>query len=364
MPELPKRKPRELLEKLDLIKLSQFIDKSDMIIKLNIHNYVYIDNLDVLREHFDIVKRMVAPGRIDTFYTDDVKCIEYVEEHLGEVTNVTLSLIDDFENKDRSYLDLRKFEKIKVEIPFSYVLWTPHILDNQKISLYSRKDRLYSYCSNSYENVSLDNLKRIRDIISGLSEKYKGLSDLEKTILISNYLQNRVQYVDEDNVSVGSKGMYITDSRGLPITYQLVGSPETVLLQDFGLCCGIGNATTLLLNNPEMNVNMRSVHNWGHIWNVVCLDGKYYFVDNTWNITRNKDQYPASLKAKSFSSDYLFFGTDTAKRIGHHIPDSYCPVVEKEDMSRSVVNDTKEKLLRLDRFSDYNKPVFKSRLKK
>ena len=37
----------------------------------------------------------------------------------------------------------------------------------------------------------------------------------------------------------------------------------------------------------------------------VAIDGKQYVVDNTWEITRNPNKMEDSLKAKSFSYEYL-----------------------------------------------------------
>lgn len=43
----------------------------------------------------------------------------------------------------------------------------------------------------------------------------------------------------------------------------------------------IANLTTLLLNNPIMNVNTRSVYGYSHAWNVIKIGSSQYYIDNT-----------------------------------------------------------------------------------
>ena len=65
------------------------------------------------------------------------------------------------------------------------------------------------------------------------------------------------------------------------------------------------------------------------------IDGKNYYVDNTWCITRNPNKYEDILKATEFTDKYLLFGSDTANKIGNHDDlVSYVPSVEKEDYDK------------------------------
>ena len=164
----------------------------------------------------------------------------------------------------------------------------------------------------------------------------------------------------EGNISEASDGIYITDSNGLEIKNQ-VSFPQTVIFDKYGKCNGIAHATTLLMNNPQINVNMRSVYGGGHTWNVVEIDGKYYYVDNTWAITRNKDRYEESLKAKSFSDEYILFGQKTAAEIGHHVPDTLHKEIETEDFQHEIITETQKRLVKVASFTDYDPPVFSSR---
>ena len=192
---------------------------------------------------------------------------------------------------------------------------------------------------------------------------YSNYGDIEKIILISNFLQNNVQFVDKNNISSCLGRTYITDSGDINVGLN-VYDPLNVIFNHFGVCEGIANASSILLNNPFMNVNVGGVCGDNHAWNWVLIDGKYYYFDNTWFITRNPNQFPESLKASSFDSSYLLFGTSTAKAIGHHNPDSITPEIEMDDYSQEFIKEKQKTLARIYSFNDYDGPRFKSKLKK
>ena len=361
-PALPPRRKRTYISNCifsDLIKMSEQ--------ELNLINipYIYISDLEFLKANFDSLKRLLKTGKFNKIGSTSFECLKYIEENLDDCPPLILTLIDDYEIKDRSYINPLEFTKTTLEIPLSYLLWMKELHPSQKVSLYMLKtyDKPQPAGSNDYEYFSLESLKRIREIISILAEKCQGLSDIEKTILVSNYIQNHVQFVEENNKSQADQ-IYITDSKGQDVTIPAVGSPENVLLHNYGVCNGIANASMLLLNNPEMRVNVRSVKGQGHVWNVILLDGKYYIFDNTWSITRNKDRYPESLKARSFSSDYLFLGSETASIIGHHTANVFGPIIAQEDLSREVVEESQKRLVKIASFSNYDEPVFASHIQR
>ncbi len=109
---------------------------------------------------------------------------------------------------------------------------------------------------------------------------------------------------------------------------------------------------------------MRPIRNGSHAWNSIEINGKHYSIDNTWNITRNPNRFCESLKAKSFSSQYLFFGQETANLIGHHMPDILHQEIEADDIDSKQVIEATKKLTKFITFDNYAKPVFESRLQK
>lgn len=358
------RKTDKKLERTRFASFSELIGKSSNEIALNIYSGLYIDNVELFMENLDLFDSILLMNKYDTFYSKDYYCLKFIEDYLKDYTNITLALVDDFKNLDRSYIQMDYFKKTKFVIPFSYVLWNIDFKNNPNIACFCNKDNMLPYNTNGYNELSIENLKYINEIIFGLYSKYRTFSDEEKIILISNYLQNKVQFVAENNISKAIDGIYITDSKGINVTNAVVSNPENVLLNNFGVCSGIANATTMLLNNPEFNVNVRSVHGTGHVWNVAALNSCNYYIDNTWNITRNPSRYYESLKAKKFDSTYLLFGSESANNIGNHIPESYVPEIVKHDYNRKFVEEKAIRLRRVAKFYGYEQPVFESRLKR
>ena len=358
---LPRRnRPKQVLPQI--YKFSELLNQSEEVIKSNDAPALHIDDFDLLRENFTFFQQLVKSGKYKKIYSENYECLKYIDRTLEEPSNVVLSLIDDMENKDRSYINAREFTKTTLEIPITYLLWNPILEEQQAISLHSLKGTLQPMCTNNIESMSLEDLKRIKEITLKISNEYQGLSNLEKAILISNYIQKTVQYVAEKNISETSSGTYITDSNGLEVTTLMTSIPQTVLFDKFGKCCGIAHATTLLMCNPEMDVNVRSIYGSGHVWNIMEVDGQYYYIDNTWAITRNPDRYEESLKARSFTSEYILFGQSKADEIGHHVPETIHPEIEQEDFPRELIDETQKRLVKVASFSNYDPPVFSSRL--
>lgn len=149
--------------------------------------------------------------------------------------------------------------------------------------------------------ISLKYLKKIEE----LSKKYPK-SDTDKVLLVSDYIQSQTQYIDGYE-SVSSQETFITPDFPKSDEYgKKSGLVETIINNNNGVCMGIANASTLLLNNPQMDVEVESVYGSSHVWNKVLIDGKYYYFDNTWSITRNENLSAEGLIALSFTRKYLY----------------------------------------------------------
>lgn len=358
-PPLPshRRKPLPYLPNFsDIIK--NYTHLNDYVI-----GNVYIDDFELLKNNTDIFQELIISGKISTIFSKDFDCLKYIEAQMKDYSSIELKLIDDFKNEDRSYIDATAFEKTTLVLPLTYVFWNPHLNQNQRISGYTSATTQNPFEIQNFSVFSSEELKKIKELINNLSEKFSRYDDLQKTLLISNYLQRHVQYVDYGNMSEGLQGIYITDSGSIEVGNN-VHSPLTVLEQHFGICEGIANATTMLLNNPSFDVNVRSVIGSKHAWNVVQIDGKFYLLDNTWAITRNKSQYEEALKAKTFDSNYFLFGADKANIIGHHVANTVLPEIESSDYSRDKILLQQQLLSKYYSFDNYDPPVFKSRILK
>lgn len=355
---LPPRHNNKKIIKMS--KFSQFLNATEEMINNNSCYSIYIENIQLLKDNFDVLLKIVNCGKYDYICSHDFECLKFIEENLKDKETISLVLVDDLENRDRSYIDTKEFEKTTFVLPCVYLMWNPQIGNNVMISSYFMKNTFYPTIINGFSNISVETLKRIKDFILNL-EKYSNLTNVDKLIVVSNLIQSKTQYIDNGNISYANNCQYITDSKG-HIVEMNVHSASNVILEHFGVCDGITNATTMLLNNPILNVNVRSVLGLGHAWNVVELDGKFYYVDNTWNITRNESKYFESLKAKSFSSDYLLFGLEKAEKIGHHDSITVTPNVEIKNYSPESIDERVKQLRKTICFSNYDKPLFESRI--
>ena len=196
-----------------LYQFQDFIGKSDEEIKERMSRTISIENLTILKKNFDYLKRILSFQKCDKLYSTNYECLTFIENELRDYEAITLSLVDDYQNKDRSSLDFSFFQKTTGELPFSYLLWNPTLQEIQHISLYTMANTFYPG-NITYQQISKESLKQINDIVHHLTIKYEGDNALYKTMIVSDYLQDFVQYVDADNISEAILGTYITDSFG------------------------------------------------------------------------------------------------------------------------------------------------------
>lgn len=290
----------------------------------------------------------------------DFESVKYVDKILKNKISNKAFLLDDSLRKDRGYVDLTNLNNIDLTIPLDYLMWG--VKFNDSVNTYcfyvnNPKSNYYNPTSlNGNKKLSYDDYVKILKIVEELA-KTNPMSDFDKVALISDYIQSRTQYIDGYE-SATSRGVYITPDFPKGIGYlNKSGLVETVLNDNNGVCMGISNASTLLLNNPQMNMEVESVYGPGHVWNKVLIDGKYYYFDNTWSITRSENMSEDGLIALSFSRKYLFFGQKTATAIGHHNPQSefiYGGVISEDDAPQTDYQQ---------QFVYQKKPIYKSKRK-
>ena len=269
----------------------------------------------------------------------DYESAMFVDKLLkSRITNKCFLCVDAL-RIDRSYIDLTALKNINLIIPLDYLMWGVKFNDTvDTYCLVSKTDSntLAFSSANGNKTLSYDNYIKILNKVEELS-KNNILSDKEKVAYVSDYIQSCTQFI-EGYESESSKGTFITpDFPEMSIYREKSGLVETVLNHHNGVCMGISNLSTLLLNNPEMNVEVESVFGCGHVWNKVLIDGKYYYFDNTWSITRNENMSDEGLVALSFTKKYLFFGSNTANAIGYHIPSTafiYGGIISEDDMQK------------------------------
>ena len=358
---------KELKEKIlhttNYINLIDFKDLTDREIKNN-YRVARVDDVALVLDNKDLIRRLVNFSY--SFISKDYEALKKIESILPEDNETELILDDDFKNSDRSYIDGNSFQNSRFIVPLSYLMWDIGIKKNggTYVSNVYNPDGIHYRTAFGGRTVSAKDLVMFKKIITDLVKTGVPNSKIQEIILVSDYLQDLVQYVGYDNISRGEKGIYITNSLNIKPECGVVHDARSVLFQNFGVCEAIADATTILLNNPVLDVNARTAFGQNHVYNVINIAGKWYYVDNTWSITRNKKLYEESLKAKAFSSEYLLFGSNRANEMGHHIPESIVPMVEVKDYDHDKIDEEVKTLVKTKRgqFTNYKKPVFESYL--
>ncbi len=370
LPPLPPLPSRQIMDDVweRPFNFKEILGKNNEFISSHVSS-LYVDS-ETLKNNFDFflhtLKLLLNERRFEfEIFCENYECIKLINSELKERENLTLHLQDDLQLIDRSYIEPDSFDKFNLTIPLTYIMWNVDFQDKAKISLFRINNCLAN--NNGNTEITKESLMRLREIISSLN-KYQPENDLQKIILVSNYLQEHVQFIESEE-SKAADGIYIvTTPFSKEELHRRSSLIEAVINDNYGLCMSIANTSTLLLNNPVFQVNVRSIFGPGHAWNEVELDGIKQYMDNTWCITRNNNRVPGALKAQSFSSDYLLFGEDKAQTIGYHTPTvtafnniiSSRESISKEDFSRGQIEEAKHVLSRKIPFTYSGKLTFPS----
>lgn len=118
----------------------------------------------------------------------------------------------------------------------------------------------------AYDN-TLDDAAVQKGIEDALSMIDDTMSDLEKAIILHDYLVVNCEY-DKENLDLGT----VPD-----VSHTIYG----VFANRMAVCDGYALAYKYLLNRVGIECHM--VTSKSHAWNMIVLDGKYYQVDVTWD---------------------------------------------------------------------------------
>ena len=316
MPFTYPRRPYTLEELKDLSKEDIINRCSDIII----YKKSLINNIKLFLECIKLI-------RINNILAIDYESAIIIDELKGKglINKDKVYLIDDNKQIDRSYIDTTKLNNIKLIIPNTYAMW------NIKFN-----DKLYCY-QYLYNNLSIENdafsgyydketLIEVERIASMIKDFSNNLTDVEKVILISNYLQKYCRYNEDKNMSIKE-----------------LGDSKTALFKGIGICRTFADATTLLSNNPYLKLKVRNVRSMKqpiHVWNIIELDNKTYQIDNSRAISNGKFTNKEELKTTRFNSEYLLFGNNSLKSLHHEemirglIPNN----ISEYDFNRDYLN--------------------------
>lgn len=140
----------------------------------------------------------------------------------------------------------------------------------------------YNYPAEITKEEFLKRYKEVNDKVDSiLSSIIKpGMDEIEKEMAIHNYVVLNTQY-DYENLLNGT------------IPYESY-TPYGILINGTGVCDGYAKTMCLLLNKVGIECKRvtGTANGGGHAWNLVKINGKYYYLDATWDdpITPTRDK--------------------------------------------------------------------------
>lgn len=178
--------------------------------------------------------------------------------------------------------------------------------------------------------------KKANDILKKIIKK--GMTDKQKCSAIYDYLTKNCKY------DYSSSNYYQSTAYG-------------ALANKKATCAGYSNAFNLLARKAGVTSIM--VSGGGHAWNMVKIDGKFYYIDTTWGASANKNYFlvtASQLKKdhtwnesyyKNFYNKYSKY-TAYSKLSESHFGKNYAPSLKKvKTTSKLTVNKGKSKTIKI-----------------
>ena len=162
------------------------------------------------------------------------------------------------------------------------------IIDGYEINTVpeKKKDNSYKllmYVSQSYTTTAAQEKELAKAAESILASLHlNGASDYDKVFAIYRYICDNVVY----------DYAHLEDD-----TYLLKYSAYAAATQGTAVCAGIADLFYYLANAAGLDARITT--NDTHAWNFVRVDGKYYYLDATWDLGKSEDEYEYFLKGNS-----------------------------------------------------------------
>ncbi len=189
-------------------------------------------------------------------------------------------------------------------------------VDGYRYTKYSRMDRLVKVTfSGSYTYDSQECARRWEQIQAAaealLAQAPGDADDYEKARYVYETLIRGTDYV-----------LDAPDSQNL----------YSVLVNGASVCQGYAKATQYLLNHmgiPCVLVQGQVEPGEGHAWNLLCLDGEYYYMDTTWGDASYRQAESSSVEEDWLPQvNYDYLCVTTRQLLRTHVPGQTVPLPE------------------------------------
>lgn len=330
--------------------------------------YIYVDGLNGdsqqdLEKISKIIKSIPGLKQL-RISSNDFRVAEYFNVLLKNFNiEKYFDLLNDFEFKDRSEIDFSALSFDESTIPFDYIMYGVDPNGITKYNLQTEKQDnivkiLPQHSQKKYLNIQ-DKINCIIDEIFG-QLPMEQLDEIDKNVLVSNWIQRYIQFIAGKVSEVGSKEFICDDFKANDDT----GDIMTIIDKHFGVCDGIAKLSVALLSNPRVNCKCNLSYCYyydAHAFFTQLIDGVPYITDNTWCITRNPHHVGESLKASSFSDEYILIGQDKISEdedtLKHHTRTGlFKGTIPENGIPRERINQSIEKLKNLGVTFSYDEP--------
>lgn len=203
----------------------------------------------------------------------------------------------------------------------------------------------------------------IQDRVNGIIDEIFGqlpmeqLDEIDKNVLVSNWIQRYIQFIDGKISNSGGKRFICDDFNATDDREDIM----TILDKHFGVCNGIAKLFVALLSNPRVGCKCNMAHSPGHAYFTQIIGDFPYVTDNTWCITRNPQHANGCLKSSSFSDEYILIGQDKINEdedtLFHHTRDGiFKGTIFEHGIPRDRIKQSIEKLRALGVDFSYDEP--------
>ncbi len=266
----------------DVTTESESADAGDLFVDLS-SVLLQEGNLPTEEDFAVLLEEATADGEMSEELTEELSSTMDLEsagtKKTDQVVSALESLVDAWDGTTSS----ATLNVYNCRIPTSYFLIITYTLlyENPQffyldtsIGGYAKGDYIYSitvhYRTDLYDASSIVTFNEaVQDVLSGVEDSW---SEVEKLLYLHDYLVTHCQY---DSVVANAT----TSSE---VTSLNVYSVYSVLVNQDAVCQGYALTYRYLANLLGLDVDIVISEDLNHAWNVVALDGAYYYVDCTW----------------------------------------------------------------------------------